>query len=126
MKYKLIRTYPGSLKLNTIIEIHPEQETGYYSENIQFWQEVIEKDYEILATVGDNDSLKQTIYSVKRLSDGEIFTIGDTVKCEDCKGKITLLEIYDNDIYLTGIDNEMPFGYTLCKALDCFEIPQKN
>ena len=98
----------------------------------------IKKDYEILSVITNNNKFIEKVYnqdatiepywkihSVKRLSDGEIFTIGDIVKCEDCKGKITSLEIYGNDIYLTGIDNKMPFGFTLCKALDCFEIPQK-
>jgi len=56
----------------------------------QFWQEVIEKDYEIvLWSFGNEDrfktknpdgtAIKYNIHSVKRLSDGEIFTIGDKI-----------------------------------------------
>lgn len=110
-KYKLIKEYPGSPKLGFIIEF---TKTGYLykpglsiNENIlknknfedypEFWQEVIEKDYEILQ-FRSLESFKQgliievynnldkylnsqswEIYSVKRLSDGEIFTIGDKV-----------------------------------------------
>ena len=76
MKYKLIKTYPGSPKLNTIVQKH--QNCNYtcdyhsinpiYVENhSEFWQPVVEKDYEILATVGNNNSLKRTIFSVKKL-----------------------------------------------------------
>ena len=137
MKYKLIKEYPGSPKLGTILT---HKELQYCNWN-EYYQEVVEKDYEILSMECNKSSLLHfnnvessinfmlkndySIHSVKRLSDSEIFAIGDIVKCEDCKGKITSLEIYDNDIYLTGIDNETPFGFTLCKALDCFEIPQK-
>jgi len=152
-KYKLIRTYPCSPKLGTIvtlndIDTYQNLKNIYHDEYFglqqklvenypEFWQKIIEKDYEVLSysdnnnifTIEDNSEILERlnfkIHSVKRLSDGEVFTIGDIVKCEDCKGKITSLEIYGNDIYLTGIDNQMPFGYTICKALDCFEIPQK-
>lgn len=48
-KYRLIKKYPGSPTLNTIITIESSQETGYYSENKEFWEEVVEKDYEILS-----------------------------------------------------------------------------
>jgi hypothetical protein len=113
-KFKLIKTYPGFNKLGLIIEINSEQETGYYSENKEFWEEVIEKDFEILeirgysgyyllqkngtfyysyddvSTVlygnkkGGNSAetilnSKHHIHSIKRLSDGEIFTIGDKI-----------------------------------------------
>lgn len=161
MKYKLIKEYPRSLKLNSeITNKKIENPNWYYLPNAclsivanpenypEFWQKVVEKDYEILSFKNidnnliydkyqeiykNNISIRQInyclefykIHSVKRLSDGEIFTIGDIVKCEDCKGKITSLETYDNDIYLSGIDNKIPFGFTLCNALDCFEIPQK-
>ena len=140
MKYELIKTYPGSPKLNTIINFGDiDCDFTHNPENYpEFWEEVVEKDYEILSYSDNNNNIFREkdnqgilhrldfkIHSVKRLSDFEIFTIGDIVKCEDCKGKITSLEIYHNDIYLTGIDNKMPFGFTLCNALDCFEIPQK-
>jgi hypothetical protein len=41
-KFKLIKCYPSSPTLNTIITIESLQETGYYSENKEFWQEIIE------------------------------------------------------------------------------------
>ena len=145
MKYKLIKEYPGSPNLGYIVDLNKtghnsqgEYVQSMYDTNPEFWKLVVKKDYEILSVITNNNKFIEKVYnqdatiepywkihSVKRLSDGEIFTIGDIVKCEDCKGKITSLEIYDNDIYLNGIDNKMPFGYTLCNTLDCFEIPQK-
>lgn len=49
------------------------------------WQEVVEKDYEILSWRNKNSKTishllsgkNHEIHSVKRLSDGEVFTIGD-------------------------------------------------
>ena len=143
MKYILKKEYPGSPKLGNTID---NLENDWIENYPEFWELVVEKDYEILElslqrsikhqivsalensedyTISLLSCNGNKIHSVKRLFDGEIFTIGDIVKCEDCKGKITSLEIYDNDIYLNGIDNKMPFGYTLCNTLDCFEIPQK-
>ena len=138
MKYKLIKEYPGSPKLGTILT---HEELQYCNWN-EYYQEVVEKDYEILSLIEGKfiypcdkyskdyinqlfNTLGVSIHSVKRLSDSEIFTIGDMVKCENCKGIITCLEIYGNDIYLTGVDKKMPFGYQLCTPLDCDEIPQK-
>ncbi len=96
-KYKLIQKYPGSTKVGSTIIIDSSQETGYYSENPEFWEEVIQKDYEILSFLLYGDSLcerfsntfngysekailekkEHLIHSVKRLDDGEIFTVGD-------------------------------------------------
>lgn len=108
-RYKLIREYPGSPKLGKIlkpkIEIENNNTNNYYWEGSwfnpenypEFWQLMVEKDYEILKFIlpGDNiihiqnakNSLEfmlknhntYKIYSIKRLSDGEIFTIGDLV-----------------------------------------------
>lgn len=126
-RYKLIKKYPGSLDIGTVVEFNENQQinqhSGYwYGKNIndilnysEFWQEIVEKDYEILSykyndriynftenprnigTVGfrhyqcsmegviDEGSMHRLsleapiIYSVKRLSDGEIFTIGDQI-----------------------------------------------
>lgn len=117
-KFKLIKEYPTSPELNTIF--------NYWTDNIseqvhniiygfiplktikqypEFWQEIIEKDYEILSfksklnciinKIDDNyfgllnggvsgkyllNNRLYTIHSVKRLSDGEIFTIGDKIE----------------------------------------------
>jgi len=109
-KYKLIKEYPGSLKLGTEIKKHTEFSTHYMykvgSNSFQsgvntpqdypeFWQEIIEKDYKILSfktstgIINKNDNFWNitqdafftnkgvSIQSVKRLSDGKVFTIGD-------------------------------------------------
>ena len=91
--YRLIKTYPGSPKLNTIVQKH--QNCNYtcdyhsinpiYVENhLEFWQPVVEKDYEILEIKGkygaissfiealDSDLKDKVIFKIKRLSDGEI------------------------------------------------------
>lgn len=125
-RYRLIKEYPGSKSLPTIL-IPFNGYWIYQGTNIkfkghpvdypEFWQEVIEKDYEILSfkskssnriiTLRGNGyyvveplrpfdcpnnkggSLKQQLYdvekgyyiihSVKRLSDGEVFTVGDEI-----------------------------------------------
>ena len=129
-KYKLIKEYPGSPKLGTIVvdtNINNGAKDSYFSENWgkpnrikafiigkqhdcennpEFWEEVVEAEYEILSfkmygvkiAIKNNKGLFQyfyncpefteeyllntkdvAIHSVKRLSDGEIFTIGDTI-----------------------------------------------
>jgi hypothetical protein len=144
MKYKLIKTYPGSHKLGHIIA--PQLDNGYYvnsnwiqpENHPEFWQLVVEKDYEILSyqgketsniynitnngtynsassqiTVGNNLIPNYyNIYSVKRLSDGEIFTIGDKVnfnkKCKSSTYPINMLleiKLINNIIYLENSKN---------------------
>ena len=88
--YRLIKTYPGSPKLGTILT---HEELQYCNWN-EYYQEVVKKDYEILEIKGkygaissyieelDNDLKDKTIFKIKRLSDGEIFTIGDKVFSE--------------------------------------------
>jgi hypothetical protein len=113
-KFKLIKEYPGSPKLNTVVMVHGECVNyekivtsldglpSYKSliNSPEYWEEIKEKEYEILSFQGINDSIiynKENtgtdwykyfnnehknilkIHSVKRLSDGEIFTIGDKV-----------------------------------------------
>ena len=86
-KYKLIKEYPGSPKLGFIVfdrinGMYHNIETGnmYGSQHIEnqseYWEEVVEKDYEILKSC----PIEGTIHSVKRLSDGEVFTLGDKIK----------------------------------------------
>jgi hypothetical protein len=122
-KYKLIKKYPGSPPINTIIENHKGTNMYFYNRLLiqtpnkysEFWEEIIEKDYEILAyycpTRNNNNVFHKydsksdgkkwgcttsvthvfipsenynTIHSVKRLSDGQIFTTGDDIKsCND-------------------------------------------
>lgn len=134
-KYKLIKEYPGSYSVGTVISFNdshggleiktPEGKISFTSLSTlaaletlvsnypEFWEKIIEKDYEILSfySVGQtiipmrilnsntglfklnkpkykNDELtldyllkegSYSIYSIKRLSDGEIFTIGDKI-----------------------------------------------
>lgn len=107
-KFKLIKEYPNSSSLGTIFTQHDERswELDYFIKNSEFFEEVIEKDYEILSyknpttdvtfrkieankLLSDNgniyslDSLSIKdfhIYSIKRLSDGEVFTVGDRIE----------------------------------------------
>lgn len=127
-KYKLIKTYPGSPCFGAEIIEAADIRGRYFIKRSdiwfinnpekypEFWEEVIEKNYEILSYTHNgskhiwkkDSQLKDTfcledgeissftelkdilkyskiylIHSVKRLSDGEIFTIGDKVKAFD-------------------------------------------
>lgn len=97
MNYKLIKDYPGSPSLGFIAS--PKHDSAYYvnsnwiqpENHPEFWELIVEKDYEILEIKGkygaissyieklDNDLKDKTIFKIKRLSDGEVFTIGDLV-----------------------------------------------
>jgi hypothetical protein len=137
MKYKLIKTYPGSPK-TLGLEIHnngPFWQSKFCVDNVEhfhkgfsefnpnqypeFWEKVVEKDYEILTFIQTEgiskgwvtppDYAKRNydfyinnyvykIHSVKRLSDGEIFTVGDNTTTgiikefifrDDCIGMVT-------------------------------------
>jgi hypothetical protein len=107
-QYRLIKEYPGSPGLNTIVEKIKNSGSSFYKienantavpdyhveNNPEFWEEVVEKDYEILSYIkkgsttctttkrrgGENHEEFWNIHSVKRLSDGEVFTIGDLIK----------------------------------------------
>ena len=121
-KYKLIKEYPGSdhegiiVSLKTPNGLYEGYQHNYYTKHVEnnpeYWEEVIEKDYEILSFKQDSsitdlwtkftggwsrningypvtgpytleDILKNNLYkihSVKRLSDGEVFTVGDRAK----------------------------------------------
>ncbi len=114
-KYKLIKEYPGSPKLGIIYDTSLFLFNNYKNYP-EFWEEVIEKNYEILSlqciinpnrgliyTVRNGELINSNgspcyysienalefwaeehkswvIHSVKRLSDGEIFTIGDKIR----------------------------------------------
>ena len=153
-KYVLIKKYPGSPKLNSIIEQSPNNWWGIKHDGNcfsgcnapddpkdypEFWEEVVEKDFEMLSFFFNGGIFKKTgekqkhyltgenhnvfrangkvglileepdskynenfyIYSVKRLSDGEVFTVGDNIKNTNflhlC-GKITSLTLRDDTI----------------------------
>lgn len=121
MKYKLIKEYPGSPKLGFTTELSHCLGTNDFlvcgkrfnpSEFPEFWQEIVEKDYEILEIQGkygsissykkqyDEDLKDKSIYKIKRLSDGEIFTIGDEIKINLCEKRIKKFEIKNNDLII--------------------------
>jgi hypothetical protein len=123
-KFKLIKEYPGSPKLATELTPKVDKENtdtnNFYWEGSwfnpndfsEFWEEVIEKDYEIVAmgiaegtilefkdgictkrsddrapeatstlqSILNQQYSKDSIHSVKRLSDEEVFTVGDLIK----------------------------------------------
>jgi hypothetical protein len=127
-KFRLIKEYPGSPKLNTEVEtdgnkilykgVHSTLLIKEVTNFSEFWQEVIEKEYEILSIKGFLREIKKSdfindgwiqflnnnkdseIHSVKRLSDGEIFTIGDEVKHRNVCNKLDSCNILD--IYIAG------------------------
>jgi hypothetical protein len=92
-KFKLIKKYPGSPELGTERFCNDawNMEVAKFPE---FWQEVIEKDYEIVSLICLDQPLFNVtnqecvdnllnsgfkIHSVRRLSDGEIFSIHDKI-----------------------------------------------
>ena len=104
MKYILKKEYPGSPKLGNIID---NLENDWIENYPEFWKLVVEKNYEILSVITNNNKFIEKVYnqdatiepywkihSVKRLSDGEIFTIGDIIDTRiDDKYKQEILEI---------------------------------
>ncbi len=138
-KYRLIKEYPGSPKLGTVVNYSETHQIYNYNggdfytelpkhqvENLdEFWEEIIEKDYEILEFTSDNkikytlntngkyydiskdalpfgieevDYKNVEITKVKRLSDGVIFSLGDKVQTNDkeFKGIIEEIEIHSD------------------------------
>jgi len=143
--YKLKKVYPGLPKDWEIgIEVGLGCRTYGYSpcngkytnwyinndiieNNPEFWEKVVEKDYEVLSYIKKDNSAITTkrengfflnsmfkdshgvysdyqllntwnIYSVKRLSDGEIFTVGDKIDCKGWFGNIIKFEIINNEL----------------------------
>ena len=128
-KYRLIREYPGSPKLGTIAEkagdvkyTYPNGAIRYEASsakslfdtiiscNPEYWEEVVEKNYEIISWYfGDMNITKNPdgsareyfIHSVKRLSDGEIFTIGDKLRGEsNTIVSLDMITLYQDKILL--------------------------
>lgn len=110
-KYKLIKKYPGSTEVGEIVQGNGRE--GWYTKGPgcrtydwtqvvhypEYWEEVVEKDYEILIS----KVVPYTILSVKRLSDGEVFTVGDKIKVTEC-GSIKNVDgiiIKDGSTFLT-------------------------
>jgi len=116
-KFKLIKTYPGSPELGTVI-IESTVFTSSVGNSItympkgdssfrikypmtypEFWEEVVEKDYEILE-IRFSNNLQKVIWQVKRLSDNEVFTVKDELYC--AIGKYTI-----HNIFIDPIDNRI-------------------
>ena len=121
MKYKLIKTFPGSAPLGTIVDTN-NVFLGIiynYTNYPEFWEKVVEKDYEILEFTSkysgciaiknkkgtyDSDNFfnmdesrllsdnRSIITKVKRLSDSEIFTVNDYVKVKLTRTQDTIKE----------------------------------
>jgi len=91
------------------------------------WQEVVEKDYEILSYSDNNNNIFREkdnqgilhrldfkIHSVKRLSDGEIFTIGDKVFSEYVNYTINKIDIVNDKCMVSALyDTNNPNGSRL-------------
>ena len=154
-QYRLIQEYPGhSLgEIHTADKGTKWYGTIFYNANPKFWQKVEEVDYEILSFysghsddkmayifkktrnglyskgTGDCDldhALKYwNIHSVKRLSDGEVFTIGDEYS-NDAAGIYTKelihhIDIVDNECRVYAVEDS---GYYPIKYID--KIPKKT
>lgn len=150
-KYKLIKKYPGSPELGSILTESSENCRMYPTEECmknypEFWEEVVEKDYEILSwyfgdmniTKDPDGSAKEYfIYSVKRLSDNEIFIIGDKVienvtgqkdfwiisefslkdsRCFSCGVNINNIEKVKEPLFITED------GYEIFEGNECWEV----
>lgn len=147
-KYKLIKTYPNSPSLGAEVEEQFFSKCNLEHENFsEFWQEIKEKDYEILSlcsSIGNiSDKYKDgkvmwttddapkfysiesilskgnhTIHSVKRLSDNEVFMIGDQVtglkaKWDNCY--ITNFHLDNNDLSVEVTENTTSWRYSINK-----------
>lgn len=103
MKYKLIKIYPKSPELGTILEfgngygLTEDWIEQYPKEASEFWEKVVEGNYEILEKFQTLNAAKYIygnnhfnweyilaqdypISKVKRLSDGQIFNLGDVIQ----------------------------------------------
>jgi|TARA_R110000851_G_scaffold17664_3_gene55888 hypothetical protein len=132
-KYKLIQIYPGSPELNHIAssdEIHHDNFSDYMEKKYpEFWEEVVEKDYKIITWSNPDHPREHTltdrvgwdINSIKRLSDGEIFTVGDTLlqpdyNCEDNNSCITEIFISNRSNVILS-DGGLHADFKLAEAI---------
>ena len=94
-KFKCVKNYPGA-DLGTIVQYQlgafPEyfdikDAKRYNKKDIEnypeFWEEIVEKDYEILSGRTHIPSGSTEIYSIRRKSDGIEFKIGDKLDFSD-------------------------------------------
>ena len=124
-KYRLIKTYPGSPVLGFEVEkIGASTYVGgsgntfqirkeYIEYHSEFWEKVVKKDYEILCikhkknkcfyrnSIDLRNLNFYDIHSVKRLSDGKVFNIGENATTAlNNYGPITAFEINCNRMYI--------------------------
>ena len=124
-KYRLIKTYPGSPVLGFEIEKSGAStyvggsgntfqiRKEYIEYHSEFWEKVVEKDYEILCikhkenkcfyrnSIDLRNLNFYDIHSVKRLSDGKVFNIGENATTAlNNYGPITAFEINCNRMYI--------------------------
>ena len=101
----------------------------------EFWQEIVEKDYQILKlslqrsvkpeVVDVSDSGEEyilsllkcngnSIHSVKRLSDGEVFTVGDKID-DKYLGTVSIrgFKIINNKMHIIYLDYDYPLEKTI-------------
>lgn len=104
-KFKLIKEYPGSPKLNTIVyktknidkDFYIQVFGGFGTDNIsiienqpEYWEEIKEKKWKI------NSLEDGKIYSIKRLKDNQIFTIGEEIE----EGIISNIVVTEEDVHI--------------------------
>lgn len=141
-KYVLIKEYPGSPKLGTIVmngiigvyEVNPHssfdgsrrlRDIEIPEKYPEFWEEIVERGYEILSFIGKveknifsknrdglftddiiipsteeemlSPSRTNLIHSVRRRSDGVVFTVGDKIKNNPIDEGFVIEYIWIND-----------------------------
>jgi len=142
--FKLIKNYPGcSWTLNSICSndfIWDNGKKVYLKNYPEFWEEVIEKDYEILSLLlkkGDKyrvtkvdlsnsksfieallNCYNNRIYSIKRLSDDKIFTVGDIIRHNNNVaypiGELTKITIVSDTLFFESNHNHHGFNTNMC------------
>ncbi len=136
MKYKHKITGEEARLLEDYYQVDGDVVPKRFIENSCDWEKLVEKDYEIIRYGDEKGNLwdngeciasylgdgKTHIFSVKRLSDGEVFTVGDNVslKNEWNKGEIDGIKITSDDkIYIHSLRGG--FGQLL---KDVFKVKQ--
>jgi len=107
IQYKLIKEYPNSPKKGTIHYYIDENDcsedwlgTDIYKLYKEYWEFIDPKnnrDYEILGYYTDSNNISK-IKSVKRLTDCEVFKVGEYVECWNGIFPISEIFIYKNKV----------------------------
>lgn len=105
MKYKLIKRYPGSPTLNTIIDDEHISNMHLWSE---FWQLIPEE----CAKFEITNKINGKIVGIKRIDDGVYFGVGSQIKIS---GQSTVGCIYGFDL----IDGKLKIDHTFSYILNC-------